>query len=75
MESNQNLKSAVKNVLKRRRISVRKDSVVQMKSSELRQGRKAYAKKVLQMLQVDYKTKRNKYVSKKQIQKLIQQLS
>lgn len=73
MTSNQNLKNVVKP--RRRVIARRKEHIVQIKSSELRQGRKAYALKVLQMLQVDYKTKRNKYVSKKQIQKIIQQLS
>lgn len=60
---------------RRRVIAKRKDNVFQIKESELKQGRKAYALKVLQMLQPDYKTKRNKYVSKKQIQNLINQLS
>lgn len=55
----------------RRRVVAKKNTATLM----MDQIKKAYALRLLKSLQTDYKTKRNKYVSQKQIQKLIQQLS
>lgn len=67
--------TAVNSSLKpRRRIIAKKDNVIQMKESQLKQLKKAYSLEALKMLQVDYKTKRNKYVSKKQIKLLINKI-
>lgn len=41
----------------------------------IREAKKAYALKILKSLQVDFKTKRNKYISQKQIKNLIKQIS
>ena len=78
MPNKQNTKNSesvsVSSARPRRRV-IKGDYVLTLKLSEIRQARKAYALKILQMLEVDYATKRKKYVSKQQIEKLKQKIS